>query len=1162
MGSRMAPWWVALALAASANAQQSIQFAESVQLAPRAGVTQFDAYGRRFSLALTDNERVLRKLNVQQKGALSGYRLLRGSLAGAPGSWVRLTETPTGVEGAIWDGHEFYAVTRYENIAPYLTTPMSASAGQTVVYRLSDSRNALPRDFCGLSAETAESAEPTALDQYHALVAELGGGVVGASITRQIEISLIADTAFQQAEADPTAAMLARLNIVEGIFAEQVGLLILATDVRLMPSNADPFTSTKGSTLLEQLGSYRSATAAVRARGLAHLMTGKDLDGTTAGIAYVRTVCDRERGVSVSQRAYGTTLSALVMAHELGHNLGASHDGEPGTPCPDTEKGFIMSPSVSGYSTFSQCSIDTMAPVIAAASCVTPAQYADVLVTAGVDAVAGEGGVPFALPFTVRSAGNEAAQGTEVTITLPANAAFGIDSASSTLGVCSVSGLTATCALGDLPVDATAQVVVNARSSVAATFGAQARVTASNDRLTSNNNDQITVSLRSGVDARLQLSASAAEAPVGSAIEVYADLASLRAMSVRNASVSLNLNQPISGASIAGGNCTVNASSVVCAVAEIAPGTTRRLTVSALAQTAGPLFASASVGAAGDGDLTNNNASASGWVQAERDVELTTPLTVLDLGVGALADIPFTLRSRGPQATGDVVVNFTLPFTLVVDGVDAAGGTCSQPAAHLLRCDLGAVAPGATRTLNLRVSAAGPLTGQISAVAVAADDGYPGNNSTGLHVRVDHLVDLAVVLASGGSGIEDNRIDGQVTLRSNGRQTVTGATLDVDLHVAGVLKSVSVHDGAACTLLGDTRARCALPSLARNAQAFIDYSAEFAEPGDYDVKFTVSAAGDSAPANDALTRAVLVRPYLDAAVIGSLAMDGLYGSQSRVKTFTVLTDRRGLATLRFQAAHAPPALRVEAISASGGDCRVDDDLGGICDFTDLPAHASVPVSVTYRAAEGAAVVNPVVRVSTPGDVVGGNNSVTAAVETFGSTDLELRVGAALSGPSATTLTFPLIELVNGANRAITPRVDITLPPQVTVVDVSATDGMCSGTTSLRCDFNTLEAAARGSISLSVRASAGGSFVANVRVTTANDNNPANDARDVTLDIAAPPVATQSEPSTGAGKGGGGRLEWLALLFLALVKWGKWGHSPFPGNGVNPRHRESPNEVEA
>ena len=82
-----------------------------------------------FSLALTDNERVLAKLPAQRKQELQRYRLLRGTLDGQPGSWVRLTESPAGIEGAIWDGHDLYAVTSYERIAALLTTPLGAAPG-------------------------------------------------------------------------------------------------------------------------------------------------------------------------------------------------------------------------------------------------------------------------------------------------------------------------------------------------------------------------------------------------------------------------------------------------------------------------------------------------------------------------------------------------------------------------------------------------------------------------------------------------------------------------------------------------------------------------------------------------------------------------------------------------------------------------------------------------------------------------------------------------------------------------------------------------------------------------------------------------------------------------------------------------------------------------
>ena len=452
---------------------------------------------------------------------------------------------------------------------------------------------------------------------------------------------------------------------------------------------------------------------------------------------------------------------------------------------------------------------------------------------------------------------------------------------------------------------------------------------------------------------------------------------------------------------------------------------------------------------------------------------------------------------------------------------------------------LGALAPGATQVVSLRLHGAVPVTGDINATAEAADDGYLANNYAGVQLRIDHVVDLSVVMASGGAGLEDTPFTGQVSLRSNGRQPAAGATLDIVLHSAGVLRSASIHSGAACTLLDPQRARCALPTLARNAQLYVDYSAEFAEPGTYDVTFTTSAPGDTAPANDTLTRAIIVRPFNDIAVSGGLDMVDLYGGQLRVKTFQVTTDRRALASARFAAGHAPPALTVESITATSGgaaigDCRVDVASGGLCDFTDLPAFSSITVTVTYRAAEGTYAGNLAVFVSTSGDVVTTNNAQSAQVETRGMTDLELRVATTLAGPKSSTLTFPLISVINGAEKAFGARLEVTLPAEVTLVSVSASNATCSGTRVLRCDFTELDPLATATVSLSVRGTATGNFVSALKLTASNDNNAANDNRDVAVEIAGGDPAAVSGGGSG-GSGGGGRMEWLALiLLLSLV----------------------------
>ncbi len=60
------------------------------------------------------------------------------------------------------------------------------------------------------------------------MVAELAvRAIEAASIPRQIEISLLGDLHVNGKFADPTFELLARHNVVDGVYAEQLGLLIL-----------------------------------------------------------------------------------------------------------------------------------------------------------------------------------------------------------------------------------------------------------------------------------------------------------------------------------------------------------------------------------------------------------------------------------------------------------------------------------------------------------------------------------------------------------------------------------------------------------------------------------------------------------------------------------------------------------------------------------------------------------------------------------------------------------------------------------------------------------------------------------------------------------------------------------------------------------------------
>ncbi len=274
----------------------------------------------------------------------------KGVLAGSEDTRGRFNLTDDGVEGVVFAPEGRYYMEPLRNYLP------SAPAGELVVYREADIKQgedlkcdvSLPQRLqMGVArvedqAETVSSTNPTnyvvdvATEADYEYVQEMGG-VVQAN--RNIE---------------------GILNYVEGVFQHELLVQLQISFQHAWDTEEDPYTATDLPHLLVELDDHWIENfQAARDSDIIHLWTGRSFarrDGRAHG-----RVCGRSGRYASSASEHQNYLARdyAIPAHEIGHNLGASHPWEqipPVAACSRT----VMS-SGAGEVTFCQFSRDEIA---------------------------------------------------------------------------------------------------------------------------------------------------------------------------------------------------------------------------------------------------------------------------------------------------------------------------------------------------------------------------------------------------------------------------------------------------------------------------------------------------------------------------------------------------------------------------------------------------------------------------------------------------------------------------------------------------------------------------------------------------------------------------------------------------------------------------------
>ena len=558
----------------------------------------FEAFGKRYDLALTEFRGLTRSLASEATGVA-----FRGELDGVPGSWARISFIDGSPQGLIFDGEQLIAIERrYEDPAP-------------IVFRVEDlvfAPGALGCDVhdhehtgAELIAELVQKSQPEVFE--------------AAGATQQIDIGIVADSEFANRQGlTANADLVARMNVVDGIFSDQLGVQMNLGSVEVLTGNADPFSATTDAgDLLDEVVTFRNTSAAQRSFGLTHLFTGRNLDGTTAGIAFLDALCRNRFGVGLTQATFGPTTDSLVAAHEFGHNFGAPHDGEDGSPCASTPEDFLMAPRVSNSSQFSNCSIQQIQPSIAQAACITGLASADLALSV-VNPPQGLADSPVDVVFTATNVGTTTVADTVVTI--PITNGLTLDDVSGSNGaVCTSGAGSAQCTIASLGAGAAVDMTVSVVAPTAGTRTLNASLSSPNDENAGNDNASTSVAVLAAVDLTTSASSGSATLNAMTTLSVTVNNTSDDTASGVAVTLTPNAGLDIEAARGPGGStCVISGGVATCELGQLAAAGSASIDVDVIGTaTGGQSFVAMASSSTAETNPANNAATASLTVSSQ-----------------------------------------------------------------------------------------------------------------------------------------------------------------------------------------------------------------------------------------------------------------------------------------------------------------------------------------------------------------------------------------------------------------------------------------------------------------------------------------------------------------------------------------------------------------
>jgi hypothetical protein len=121
--------------------------------------------------------------------------------------------------------------------------------------------------------------------------------------------------------------MRSTINTVNSIYSEQLGIVVVLNDIKVDTTGSRSATSKDSEVVLDSFKDNVKKLNYLTKADVYHLFTGNKMSGSVVGLAYVGITCRRDLldySVGLS-RLTNPAVQSLITAHEIAHNLGATH---------------------------------------------------------------------------------------------------------------------------------------------------------------------------------------------------------------------------------------------------------------------------------------------------------------------------------------------------------------------------------------------------------------------------------------------------------------------------------------------------------------------------------------------------------------------------------------------------------------------------------------------------------------------------------------------------------------------------------------------------------------------------------------------------------------------------------------------------------------------